>query len=231
MSKIASESVSTKEVSCAATSATATTTTSEHVAAATVTTTVVEAVSQPVTKCSGCNKEKPHKQFSRTQLSRRLSTKTHAEGNKGYCKQCISEYNRQRRYSLTPAALHDMLTAQKQKCALPFCTIRIDEKTAQVDHDHHTGKVRGLLCVGCNTSIGGLHDLPETVLSTVVYLLKTTSAVSETAKVSMTKDLAQITQWLVDTPLLGDVKKSAPTASTSSSTTADVDSAENSESE
>lgn len=39
-----------------------------------------------------------------------------------------------------------------------------------VDHDHTTGKIRGLLCVGCNTSLGRLGDNEESILKVLEYL-------------------------------------------------------------
>lgn len=39
-----------------------------------------------------------------------------------------------------------------------------------VDHCHKTGKVRGLLCRGCNVGIGNLGDDPELVLAAALYL-------------------------------------------------------------
>lgn len=40
-----------------------------------------------------------------------------------------------------------------------------------MDHDHKTGKVRGLLCTPCNTGIGMLQDDPEIVKKALDYLL------------------------------------------------------------
>ena len=39
-----------------------------------------------------------------------------------------------------------------------------------VDHCHRTGKVRGILCMGCNFSIGHFKDDPEILRRAAAYL-------------------------------------------------------------
>jgi hypothetical protein len=39
-----------------------------------------------------------------------------------------------------------------------------------VDHDHRTGKVRGLLCNHCNAGLGCLRDDPAVIQSAIDYL-------------------------------------------------------------
>lgn len=39
-----------------------------------------------------------------------------------------------------------------------------------IDHDHHTGEVRGLLCNRCNRAIGMFEDNPELLNNAVKYL-------------------------------------------------------------
>lgn len=41
-----------------------------------------------------------------------------------------------------------------------------------VDHDHKTGKVRGLLCHGCNSVLGHCHEDPAVLEAAIVYLKK-----------------------------------------------------------
>lgn len=41
-----------------------------------------------------------------------------------------------------------------------------------VDHNHESGKVRGLLCFQCNTSLGGFQDSVSVVSSALDYLTK-----------------------------------------------------------
>ncbi len=41
-----------------------------------------------------------------------------------------------------------------------------------VDHDHETGKVRGLLCHHCNVALGHLQDDPNTIKALLDYLCK-----------------------------------------------------------
>src|SRR6266704_1745593 len=42
----------------------------------------------------------------------------------------------------------------------------------EIDHNHHTGKVRGVLCHDCNLAIACMKDDPIIVANAITYLLK-----------------------------------------------------------
>jgi len=58
--------------------------------------------------------------------------------------------------------------AQKGRCAV--CALPIEGKNEHADHDHVTGKARGLLCSKCNSGIGLLDDNVDRLLAAVEYL-------------------------------------------------------------
>lgn len=57
------------------------------------------------------------------------------------------------RYGITLKDFERRLIIQNGLCAL--CK---DKKAVDVDHCHETGRVRGLLCRGCNVGLGQLGD-------------------------------------------------------------------------
>jgi len=75
-----------------------------------------------------------------------------------------------RNYNLTFKQFKKMLKKQDYKCVL--CKIKHTKKQRlQVDHNHKTGKIRGLLCASCNKMLGFGYDIVKTFKNAVKYLL------------------------------------------------------------
>jgi hypothetical protein len=79
-----------------------------------------------------------------------------------------------RRYGMAPEDYESMSAAQGGVCAI--CG-RAESRVARgrllrlaVDHDHRTGRVRGLLCAECNVGIGKLGDSPDRLRAAAAYL-------------------------------------------------------------
>lgn len=77
-----------------------------------------------------------------------------------------------KKYGLTPDGYEQLLLSQGGKCAV--CTT--DKPNGPggryffVDHDHATGKVRGLLCSNCNSILGHAKDSVQTLRRAISYL-------------------------------------------------------------
>lgn len=59
---------------------------------------------------------------------------------------------------------------QGAACAVCRGDLEWDAKTTHVDHDHQTGKIRGLLCSTCNQGLGSFRDDPALLSAALVYL-------------------------------------------------------------
>lgn len=91
-----------------------------------------------------------------------------------------SDYKRLRRYSITVQEYNDLFEKQKGRCAI--CEIaQVDlDRQLSVDHDHVTGKVRGLLCINCNLLLGNAKDKVDTLERGIEYLHKYQLSVDQT---------------------------------------------------
>ena len=61
-----------------------------------------------------------------------------------------------------------------QRCHCPICSRYFPKGSRywHVDHDHRTGKVRGVVCGNCNTMLGHAKDNAETLRRAAEYLEK-----------------------------------------------------------
>ena len=77
--------------------------------------------------------------------------------------------SRNYKYGVTKQYLIELYESQNGMCAI--CGERPEtERGLHVDHCHDTGRVRGLLCHGCNTGIGALRESPEIFTKALSYL-------------------------------------------------------------
>lgn len=77
--------------------------------------------------------------------------------------------NLRERHKITLEEYEAMFAAQGGKCAI---NLKEKIKVLQVDHDHDTGKIRGLLCGSCNRAIGLFGDDSERAVRAALYLLR-----------------------------------------------------------
>jgi hypothetical protein len=100
--------------------------------------------------------------------------------NQKYCGKCLfivrkaradieHARNIARKYGITGEQYLALHKFQGGRCAI--CR-RATGRTRRlcVDHDHKTGKVRGLLCRPCNSMLGHLRDDPDAFRRAALYL-------------------------------------------------------------
>lgn len=82
----------------------------------------------------------------------------------------LSQNQRRARYGLSPESFNKLFIQQFGACAI--CENFLDgHKPANVDHDHITGEIRGLLCRDCNLALGLFKDSGELLARAQAYVL------------------------------------------------------------
>lgn len=117
-------------------------------------------------RCARCFEKLPLELFHRRVV-----------GHSSWCVACVKDYmsrpsaHRKAKYGLSGVEFNRMLWAQDYRCAICDDTFD-DERYPCVDHCHATGKVRSLLCNGCNAAIGFLKDDPDRCTAAAKYLIR-----------------------------------------------------------
>lgn len=81
-------------------------------------------------------------------------------------------YNLMANYGMTIADFDRMNAAQNGLCEICGQPPKGKHKRLYVDHNHKTGRVRGLLCCICNLALGKLRDDKAILAQAIKYLEK-----------------------------------------------------------
>ena len=135
-------------------------------------------------RCATCQEDKSRTSFSPDGRK--------GDGLQGSCRQCRATTERSKRgkrdlrerqghhfkarYGITVDDYDRLLGEQGGKCAVCGDT---PEHRLHVDHDHDTGRVRGLLCTWCNKGLGAFRDNPDKLLGAAAYLLQQQNVLTE----------------------------------------------------
>ena len=130
--------------------------------------------------CTSCNVEKDYSEF--------YASTSKKSGYKSNCKECVKtranvyyrtdkgrKYIQEKQWrvkgiDMTVERYQELLDAQKNGCGI--CGVEKNRNGSRlcVDHDHNTGKIRGLLCHHCNTALGKMQDSEEMLMKAIEYL-------------------------------------------------------------
>jgi hypothetical protein len=96
-------------------------------------------------------------------------------GYDSWCRACRKEYRNANsrgayRNAISDEALKDL------KATTHECVICGDGTTLVIDHDHVTGKIRGMLCNHCNRGLGHFRDDPTLLEFAAQYLYASADA-------------------------------------------------------
>lgn len=84
----------------------------------------------------------------------------------------VFKYRLKYTYGITLEEYEELKIKQNNECAICEGEGRGRYKVLDIDHDHETGKVRGLLCHTCNSGIGMLKDSTLLLEKAINYLNK-----------------------------------------------------------
>lgn len=127
--------------------------------------------------CLACGVPKGREDFNNRSRCKDCHPKYRGECNKKNpnWRQISREGNIKTKYGLTPEDYKAILAKQGEVCEICKQPESGKHGHLSVDHNHATGKIRGLLCTDCNVGIGRLKDSIATLRSAIDYLKRSES--------------------------------------------------------
>ena len=139
-----------------------------------------------VKRCRICGRELPvscfYKRGDSLNRYRGECKECHSKKSKVYYKEHKAEhravsrrYAMKKHYGMTEDDFNALYESQGGKCAIcgkPLNKVGgARDQVAHIDHDHETGKVRGILCRLCNIGLGSFRDSLELMDKAKAYLV------------------------------------------------------------
>lgn len=147
--------------------------------------------------CNKCKTEKEVSEFYIDNYHKRFNPQ-HVSYYSGYCKVCSKAkqiaYRKKnpakgkdidlfQSFGIRFEDYKNIYDLQNGCCAICLRHSSEFKRQLSVDHCHETGKIRGLLCIACNTSLGKFNDDIETLKRCISYLEKNKSTLDEKSNV------------------------------------------------
>jgi len=121
-----------------------------------------------IIQCKSCGKE--HEQSSREVQNNKKSMSCANYKPPNWSGLDRHDNIMRKQYGISLAEFNALLELQGHCCAICKKHITAIRRRMNIDHDHDTNKVRGILCTGCNTGLGHLGDNVEGLKKAIAYL-------------------------------------------------------------
>lgn len=128
--------------------------------------------------CKVCDARKPMVEFYRCGPSREYRSRTCRgcwavrdanRGSAAWSDEVDREYRLRQTYGISSEQYDKAMARQNGRCAI--CQVEFDDDViVHLDHCHDSGKVRGLLCMGCNRAIGYFGEDVESMRRAITYV-------------------------------------------------------------
>lgn len=115
--------------------------------------------------CASCRRKYKKDYYKKTIDRQRKRSRVYYSNHKDKA----ANYQLKSKYGIDLKTKEELLKFQDYRCKI--CSCPLCYETAKVDHDHNSGRIRGILCSNCNLALGLLHD-DTCILNNMIEYLK-----------------------------------------------------------